>query len=271
MIRLIATDVDGTLTVPGGPVPAENRDALREAHARGVRVALATVRVHWTAKRIVDALGIPCGLVSLGGATVFDEEGALVRRLVIGVDLAMEMAEFADRHGFGLLVTVDGAHRYGPGFRHMLPGVVEDQRFERDNLSCVTGAPERLMMNGDRAVGLLMEAFADAPLRFVRHYRADGSLIDAAVTAREATKESGLAALAERMGVAAADVLALGDAESDAGMLRWAGVGVAVGAAVAGAQAAADWISPAAAAGGLAAAVRRFANGETAKGRDVPN
>ncbi|NUN53699.1 MAG: Cof-type HAD-IIB family hydrolase, partial [Planctomycetaceae bacterium] len=34
MIRLIATDVDGTLTVPGGPVPAANREALRDARAR---------------------------------------------------------------------------------------------------------------------------------------------------------------------------------------------------------------------------------------------
>ncbi len=43
MIRLIATDVDGTLMEPGTTVPEGNRAALREAARRGVRIALATV------------------------------------------------------------------------------------------------------------------------------------------------------------------------------------------------------------------------------------
>jgi hypothetical protein len=52
--------------------------------------------------------------------------------------------------------------------------------------------------------------------------------------------------------------LALGDAEADIGMLRLAGVGVAVGNAHPEVKAAADWVAPSAGDGGLAAAVRRF-------------
>jgi hydroxymethylpyrimidine pyrophosphatase-like HAD family hydrolase len=55
-----------------------------------------------------------------------------------------------------------------------------------------------------------------------------------------------------------ADVLALGDAEADIGMLRLAGVGVALGNAHALVKAAADWVAPDAADAGVAAAVRRF-------------
>ncbi len=54
------------------------------------------------------------------------------------------------------------------------------------------------------------------------------------------------------------EVLALGDAEADAGMLAWAGVGVAMGNAMPEACRAADWIAPTHDQAGFAAALERF-------------
>jgi hydroxymethylpyrimidine pyrophosphatase-like HAD family hydrolase len=53
-------------------------------------------------------------------------------------------------------------------------------------------------------------------------------------------------------------VLALGDAEADAEMLRWAGVGVAMGNAMNEALQAADWVAPSHDDAGFAAALGRF-------------
>jgi hypothetical protein len=261
MIRLIATDVDGTLMPPGGTVPGENREALREAAARGVRIALATVRVRATALRVVEALDLPCGLVCQGGATVFDETGRLLHEAIIPLDLAREVAAFADERGIGLLTTIDGEHRFGPGYVFGLPGLPPQPPPLRTNLDALTKSPTRFMVSGARGVELLLERFGDAPLRIVRHFRADGTIVDAAITAAGATKEAGLAALCAALGIGIDDVLAAGDAEGDIGMLRAAGVGVAVADAPPGVRAAADWVAPAAAACGVAAAVRRFVLG----------
>lgn len=54
------------------------------------------------------------------------------------------------------------------------------------------------------------------------------------------SKASALAAVAERLGVAQADVLAIGDGRNDVEMLRWAGRGVAMGQAPLEVQEAAD-------------------------------
>lgn len=261
MIRLIATDVDGTLMPPGGTVPAGNREALREAAARGVRIALATVRVRATALRVVEALDLPCGLVCQGGATVFDEEGRLLHEASIPLDLAREVAAFADGRGIGLLTTIDGEHRFGPGYTYGLPGLPPPPPPLRTNLEALDRAPTRFMVTGARGVDLLLGRFGGAPLRIVRHFRADGTLVDAAVTTAGATKEAGLAVLLERLCVSQLDTMALGDAEGDIGMIRAAGVGVAVADAPPGVRAAADWVAPAAAACGVAAAVRRFVLG----------
>ena len=259
MIRLVATDVDGTLVLPGGTVPEENRAALREAAARGVAIALATVRIRRTALRIQDQLGIPIHMVCQAGATVYAADGTLLREETIPLDLAREIAAFADASGFGVLATVAEEHRRGPGHENALPSDRPTQAEAPTNLSMIDAPPTRFMVTGARGVELLRERFADAPLRIVRHYRPDGSILDAAVTAAGATKETGLSALLDHLGVAPAAVLAIGDAESDAAMLRFAGVGVAVGDADACAREAADWVAPAAADFGVAAAIRRFA------------
>jgi len=258
VIRLVATDIDGTLLVAGEPVPEENRAALREAAARGAIVALATVRIRRTAQVVVEALGLPCPLVCQGGATVHDAEGRLLHEVAIPLALAREIAAFADRHGIGLLVTADGEHRFGPDYEPGLPGLPEPQVRHRTNREAVDRPPTRIMVSGERGTELLLAAFRDAPLRMGRHFRRDGTIIDAAVTARGGTKEEGLALLCGRLGVAAEEVLAIGDSEADAGMLRWAGVGVAVAGAPESVLAAADWVAPPAAAGAVAAAVRKY-------------
>jgi hypothetical protein len=258
LIRLIATDVDGTLMPPGGTVPAENREALRAAAERGVHLALATVRFRPSALRVVEALGIPCHLVSQGGATVYDPDGRLLHETVIPLDLAREVAAFADASGVGLLTTIDGEHRFGPGYVYGLPGLPPPPPPLASNLVALTKAPTRFMATGPRSVDLLLERFSGAPLRIVRHHRPDGSVVDCAVTHVSASKEAGLAALCAGLGVGMDEVLALGDAEADVGMLRAAGVGVAVANAPEHVRAAADWVAPSAAECGLAAAVRRF-------------
>jgi hydroxymethylpyrimidine pyrophosphatase-like HAD family hydrolase len=54
------------------------------------------------------------------------------------------------------------------------------------------------------------------------------------------SKASGLAIVAERLGIGQVDVLAIGDGRNDIEMLRWAGRGVAMGQAVEETRAAAD-------------------------------
>ena len=258
MIRLIATDIDGTLMEPGTTVPEGNRAALRAASKRGVRIALATVRTRLTAARIVEEIGVPCDLVCQGGAVVYDADGRLLHEVVIPLDLARDLAAFGDEHGLGLLTTLDGHHNWGPGYVSGLPGVPKSREVFATNLATVTRAPTRFMVTGERGVNLLLERYGGAGLHIVRHLRPDGSIIDAAITASGGTKEDGLAVLCRGLGIGLGEVLALGDAEADIGMIRAAGVGVAVANAPPEVRAAADWVAPSAGECGVAAAVERF-------------
>jgi len=257
MIKLIITDIDGTLLSPDGVLPPENIAALRLAAERGVRLAVATIRKRDSAELIARRLGVACALVCDGGATIYDEQGARLHSLAIPLDLARALAALADAHRLPLLTTIDELNYYTPG-SHPAAHLVANGVDVASALDGLDRPPSRFIVRGELGVGLLMRAFADAPLRFVRHYHEDGTLADAAITHDQATKETALAFLCRTWAIDPADVLAMGDAEADIGMLRLAGVGVAVGNAHAPVKAAADWVAPNAADAGVAVAVRRF-------------
>jgi 5-amino-6-(5-phospho-D-ribitylamino)uracil phosphatase len=257
MIRLIITDIDGTLLDHNGDLPPGNAEALAAAHERGVRLALATIRKRDSAEFVAAQLGLPCALACQGGATIYDEAGAELRNLTIPLELARALATLADEHSLPLVATVDETNYYTPGSQPAAFLNVPGRNVVRV-ADVLDRPPTRFIVRGELGARLLMEAFAGAPLRFVRHYHRDGTLQDAAITHAEATKEAALAFLCRRWSIDPAHVLALGDAEADIGMIRMAGVGVALGDAHHEVRAAADWVAPNAGDSGLAAAVRRF-------------
>jgi len=257
MIRLIISDIDSTLLGPQGELPVDNIVALQAAVRRGVRVSFATIRKRDATLLIVDQVGVSCTLVCNGGATIFDEQGIELRALTIPLDLARSIAALSDQHQLPLVTTIDETNYYTPG-SHPAAHIATSGLDVVSSLAAIERPPTRFIVRGAYGADLLMYAFQSAPLRFVRHYRPDGTLHDVTITHADATKESALDFLCRHWAIAPADVLALGDAEADIGMLGMAGVGVAVANAHPSVLAAADWVAPDASAGGVAAAVRRF-------------
>jgi hydroxymethylpyrimidine pyrophosphatase-like HAD family hydrolase len=71
-------------------------------------------------------------------------------------------------------------------------------------------------------------------------------------------KATALAGVAAKLGVAAADVLAIGDGRNDIEMIAWAGRGVALGDATQEVASAADHVTGTFAAGGTITELRRW-------------
>ena len=258
MIRLIATDLDGTLLDSAGHVPPPNRLALERAVASGVRLVLATARKLHSTSAVAHRLALPCAWITHNGARTRDWSGAERRHYRLESKLAYDIASFADERGVGLVITVDEVNYYG-GAAHTLFREADDIAVPT-NRDALVGPPTRIIAVGSAGIDLLCEAFGGAPDSVVvhRYYSRIGALESAVLTHPRATKVDALAELCAEYGVAREQVIALGDAEADAEMLRWAGVGVAMGNAMPEARAAADWIAPSHDDAGVAAALERF-------------
>jgi hydroxymethylpyrimidine pyrophosphatase-like HAD family hydrolase len=67
-IRLVATDIDGTLLNPQFKISPNDLKALQQAHAAGIEIVLVTGRRHTFALPIAQQLGFDLWLISSNGA-----------------------------------------------------------------------------------------------------------------------------------------------------------------------------------------------------------
>lgn len=106
MIRAIFLDVDGTLiSFRTHEIPASARDALVRAHARGIRLFIATGRA---ANDLAPLEGIPYdGVVSLNGARCVAADGRVVsQHLIPRADFERAM-ELSSQMGFPLALELE--------------------------------------------------------------------------------------------------------------------------------------------------------------------
>lgn len=261
-IRLIATDIDGTLLDSNNKLPPDNVQVLQQTVERGVYLALVTARKVNTTRRIAALLNLPCALIVHNGARIWDWHGHELRHLTITLELARAIAKFADNQGIPLMTTVDEVNYYGPGYPLNSAHDGADQRVST-NVATVVAAPTRIITVGARGIDLLEGMWGGGHDNVVihRYYSREGAMYSAVLTHARANKADALDELCTRMGIAAHEVLALGDAEADVPMLRWAEIGVAMGNGMTEARAAADWIAPSHDNGGFVTAVERFVLG----------
>jgi len=265
-IKLIALDVDGTLLNSKKAVPEANQQAIRQAIARGVKVTLATGRAFPSAMALVRELNIDTApLICNNGALIKDAEGREWWSRRMDLDIARQIARWADAEGHALITVVEDWSYYtwpeswaGENWK---PRAYE--RVVDNSLSILTAPPLCIMVVGERASHSLLERFASqyqGKVRFDRYVSGDRLALIVVIDA-SASKEQALAFLCRRWGLHAGQVMAMGDNLLDLGMLRWAGVGVAMGNASPEVRKEARWVAPHNDEAGVAWAIRHFVLG----------
>src|SRR5215467_8775299 len=97
-IRLLATDIDGTLLNPQFQISEGDLTALRRANAAGIEIVLVTGRRHTFALPIAKQLGFDLWLISSNGAVTRSLSGVTFHRDMMPRDtcrrLCTAMQEF---------------------------------------------------------------------------------------------------------------------------------------------------------------------------------
>jgi hypothetical protein len=90
-IRLIASDIDGTLLNPEFKISPEDLAALRRAHAAGIEIVLVTGRRHTFALPIAQQLGFDLWLISSNGAVTRSLSGETFHRDLMAREICREL------------------------------------------------------------------------------------------------------------------------------------------------------------------------------------
>lgn len=297
-IDLVAVDLDGTLLDHGGGVHPRNVEAIRAAREAGLQVVICTGRAFAECIPAFEAIEQTGPVIVSGGAMVADPvarktlDRMVMEREVVeeAADHLMEIDRAAcilkDCHAVGydyLIVTPHGPGHLDPAskwwFEHMgvktrwAPFAEDDEH------------PEHSLRVGAYAANNPIEDIAEhwgkafAGRGQLQHFR--GVLLpkerrDMGIESvhilelfhQQADKFSALQRLAGKMGISMKRVAAIGDQTNDLTMIRGAGLGVAMGNAVAEVVAVSDRKTLHADEGGVGYAIERMLSGEWGEGKE---
>lgn len=251
--RLVALDIDGTV-VHGGSPPTPRVRAAVDLAARHAEVMLCTGRTVVGVGKALDQLGMTRGsTLTSNGAVELDTATREVRTVVrfdVTDAMARLRARFPDAH-FACEHVGVGQRVSAPFPEGILAGRVTEVGIEG---LLAEPSPKLIMYWPGRTPAQTRERAAglDLPDATVT---LDHEVPWVTVVAAGVSKASGLARVAGRLGIDAADVLAVGDGDNDREMLRWAGHGIAMGQAPDTVRAEADEVTAPVTADGLAEAL----------------
>ena len=246
-VRLIALDIDGTLLDDQSRLPEQNRDAVSQACARGIEVALVTGRRYDFAMPIARQFPCPLTMIVNNGALVKSSSGEtqlvrllpreVARRVLDSTVAFREMSSVCFNRPRENQLIYESVDWEDPLRR----GYFESNREYISELSplhrCLTEDPIQVMFTGSVERARDVEAhlsgltFSSEFSLAVTHYQnRDFGLVD--VVSPGCSKGSTLAAWVERRGWSREDVMAIGDNLNDLEMLRYAGLPVVMGNSV---------------------------------------
>jgi Cof subfamily protein (haloacid dehalogenase superfamily) len=243
-VRLIALDIDGTLLDERSQLPAINRDAVADASARGIEIALVTGRRYDFATPIARQFPCPLTMIVNNGALVKSSSGET------------QFVNLLPRNVAGRVLHESGSFRglASVCFNRPRENQVIYERIDwedplrgayfarnREYLAemsplqdCLTEDPIQVMFTGYanqmREVEAFLTGLSFAPeysLAMTVYDKRDFGLVD--VIAPGCSKGATLAEWVRRRGWSRDDVMAIGDNLNDLEMLQYAGLPIVMG------------------------------------------
>jgi Cof subfamily protein (haloacid dehalogenase superfamily) len=264
---LIASDVDGTLLDDDENISPRTRSAIRAAVDSGTRFVLATGRPPRWVHPVVDALGFAPMAVCANGAVIYDPAtDRILSARTLSSDQLGELAEIATRviPGAGLAVERVGRSAHdaatpqfvsSPGYEHAWLNP-DNTEVSVEDLLAAPAIKLLIRKSGARSSDMAAQLAKHVGLQGDITYSTDNGLIE--VVPLGISKATGVEEVARPYEITAEDVVAFGDMPNDIPMLRWAGLGVAMGNAHPEAVEAADEVTATNTDDGLARVLERW-------------
>lgn len=247
-IKLIASDMDGTLLSSAITISEGNKAAIRRASEKGIVFLIATGRMYVSAQPYAADLGLDVPLVTYNGALVKGSlSGKVYSQTPIPLGTALEALAYCREKGYHIQAYVQEellvreADSLSEEYRRLSnvpPRPVGDALYH------LTDAPTKMLVMTDP------EHFAPVFDDLTERFRGRLTVVSSKTNfidliAPGVNKWNGVKAVAALYGIGPEEIMCIGDSGNDVVMLRNAGLGVAVDNASDAAREAAKVVVPA--------------------------
>ena len=243
MIKLIASDMDGTLLNSKHKISKENLEAIKKAEGMGIKFAIATGRIYEDVKPLLEESDLKCQCIVLNGGQYIDEEGNVLEGIYIEKEKASEIIDMiikenivAEIYTSEGLYTVNNKEEALTEVAYRIKAYDPETSFEEaiklaeshphfKNLKYIKNIDE--FLNGSIKIGKFVTFYNDeeTTLNVKRKLECIGDLAISStftknieINNKNAQKGLILAKVVEKMGIRKEEVMVIGDSFNDYSM-----------------------------------------------------
>ena len=254
-VKLLASDLDGTLLNPDHVPATGTFEAIAEYQNAGGSFAVCTGRDLGSARGVLKGLDIDrMPGVYLNGTTVKGKGGELLRNLTLPLDLIKKMVEWGRAHrDVASILFVEGDNHYVMDrseeyalfmHKHLLdPDPLEVKGgYSSDNPPVPTQVNMMRVICHPDKMDVVKPQVAECVAGYAAYAQSLPTTID--IMAPGTNKAAGLHVLLKALGLSMAETCAIGDSENDLEMLQSVRVACAMGNAVKKTKAVSHFVMP---------------------------
>lgn len=231
MIKLVASDLDGTLLAPNHQLSDFTKQTLRELHQKGFTFIFATGRHHVDVAGIREQTGIPAYMITSNGARVHDKNDQLMYSQNVPQDLIQPVVDIMKQDPNLMIHIYQDDNWLLNQEDEYMKNFHEDSRFtytlfDKDNAP-TDGIAKVFLTHPEKDHEYLVKFEEELNASF-------GDKLNIAfstpwcleVMAAEVSKGEALKVVAESLGKTLENCIAFGDGMNDVEMLSMAGKGL---------------------------------------------
>lgn len=242
-IKLICTDMDGTLLADDHNVPEENREALKKAVDKGIHVAITTGRLFTSAKYYARMTGVDAPIISSNGAYIRSgDSNDVIYENPLSLEETLEIYDILKKYDFrfnfntynSVISLKDEEDHSYKDMNKLVKACDRVEFIVNENLTEVLKENEGNILKViaiDKENKYLKEMEkAKEEFKALGKYEVVSSWSNNFEVMKKGTsKGEAVKRLAEMLGVKREEVMCIGDSENDLSMIEYAGVSVSMG------------------------------------------
>jgi len=236
MYKIVFVDIDGTLIKKDQTVSPETVTTVQRLLAKGIPVILVSARQPDAMSAVSQMIGTTSQpIVSMNGSFILMDNQPVFQS-VIDLDWVRRLHGHSPEEGSGLVYYVqrewsaESPSKWTEYEQKKTPVEIRIDTFRNllQDWSVAQTAPNKIMYMGEEVfVQELQKKLSHSFGDLLNIYPSKPTYLE--ITKKDASKENAIRFLIERMGIDRSEVIAIGDNFNDYEMIRYAGLGVAMG------------------------------------------
>lgn len=262
MIKMIATDIDGTILKWGLDFTPNLKRCIKGLNQRGIKVVLVTGRMHCATTPVARELGLETPIISYQGGLIKDFDGNTLYQKNLDAKYAKEIIQWARQNQIHINLYLDDK-LYVEHDNEIVKSYTDGKFI--DYTVCSFDDLEIKNVNKILAIDLndvcKVTGWVDElKAKYPELYIVKSTPYFCEIGSADAKKSLGVQYLCSMWGIKPDEVLTIGDQNNDIDLIQCGGIGVAMGNGTSELKECADFITDTVENDGFVKAVDKFVN-----------